>query len=148
MEYLDLTSDDLAILNKEKKSINYENANVNAALGFIFVFISLMTRQLNSILILGGMLGVPFFILWNLGNNKSKVLQSDYDGGKKVRFKAKILNLKNVPREQKNIFVELGGNELDVYQIKIPIYPNINIGDILLIEMTPKKHIVLNCEKI
>jgi hypothetical protein len=88
-------------------------------------------------------------VIWHSNEKVDfKKLGLDYDGGQKIRFKARILNMKNVRNSTTEVWVELGGNELNIFGIQISIYPNINIGDILLIDVTPQEHFVLKVEKI
>jgi hypothetical protein len=170
MEYLDLTSDDYNFLyekltaskrngwyilggsllllligttvpmglipSRHARHISDPNATMAESSGFNFVF--------WMILIFGSI----FAAVWYFGDHAP--LDADYEGGQKVRFKAKLTNLENAPSGSgtNQVIAHLGKNELGVSTVLMPMYGHIRLGDELTLEVTPRKKIVLNVEKL
>lgn len=150
MEYLDLTEADYDVLSQKMEA----NKGNNTGKIFITLIVLVVLCMLFQTLPQGGLtlLVIASVILrriWYSGEHSDiGQLEQDFKGGQKIRFKARILNLRNVANSTTQVRVELGGNELDMFEIQIPIYDNINISDLLLIEVTPQNHLVLNVQKV
>ena len=86
------------------------------------------------------------FSVWYFAEYKK--LDEDYNEGEKIRFKAQLRNLKNIPDDKTLFLAELGPNEMGISSVRMPLTFNIRLKDELILEVTPRMKVILRVEKV